>query len=89
MKFLVKKYRVISIWLSLAILALAFFIASDEGSRAVCVPIIFLLGTFLYLAGGIREWALNHMPTLMVEVILGFFMFTAAVESFLRLGGFV
>lgn len=89
MKFLLEKYRVISIWLSLIILALSFVIGSDEESRAFCVFLAFLTGTFLYAAGGAREWMLNRMTACLIEVILAVCMLTAAFLSLLRMGGII
>lgn len=89
MKFLVEKYRVISIWLSLIILALAFVIGSDEERRAFCVFLAFVAGTFLYSVGGMREWMLNRMTACLVEVLLAICMLTAAFLSLLRLGGII
>lgn len=89
MKFFVEKYRVISIWLSLIVLALAFVIGSDEESRAVCVFLVFVVGTLLYLVGAAREWMLNRMTACLVEALLAICMLTSALLSLLRLGGII
>lgn len=87
MKFLVEKYKVISIWLSLAILALAFYIGSDEECRAVCVPLALLLGTLLHLLGSTRELACNRMVACLIETVLTVVMVSGLILSLLGLGG--
>lgn len=87
MKFFVEKYRVISIWLSLIVLALAFVIGSDDENRAVCVFLVFVVGTLLYSVGAAREWMLNRMTACLVEALLAVCMLTSAILSLLRLGG--
>lgn len=89
MKFFVEKYRVISIWLSLLILVLGFVIGSDEESRAVCIFLVFVAGTFLYSAGGIRDWVRNRMTACLIEVLLAICMLTAAILSLMRMGGII
>lgn len=88
-KFLVEKYRVVSVWLSLAVLALAFVIGSDEECRMIFVPLAFAVGAVMYAAGGVREWAINRMPACLVEVLLAVCMTIAAVLSLLYLGGII
>ena len=87
MKFLVEKYKVISIWLSLAVLALAFYIGSDAECRAVCVPAAFLLGAMLYGLGGVREWYLNHLLGCLIDLILTLIMLAGLILSLLMAGG--
>lgn len=89
MKFLAEKYRVISIWLSLTILALAFVIGSDDENRAVCIFLAFAAGTLLYTAGAAREWMMNRMTACLIEGLLAVCMLTAAVLSLFRMGGII
>lgn len=89
MKFFAEKYRVISIWLSLIVLALAFVIGSNDERRAVCVFLVFAAGTLLYSVGAMREWAMNRMPACLVEGLLAVCMLTASILSLLRLGGII
>lgn len=89
MKFFVEKYRVISIWLSLIVLALAFVIGSDDERRAICVFLVFVVGTLLYSVGAAREWMLNRMTGCLVEALLAICMLTSAILSLLRLGGII
>lgn len=89
MKFLLTKYRLISIWLSLFILAMAFVIGSDEEIRAVCVPLAFAAGTLLYAAGALREWMRSRMTACLIEVIFAVCMLTGTFLSILRLGGII
>lgn len=89
MKFFAEKYRVISIWLSLIVLALAFVIGSEQESRAICVFLVFVAGTLLYSVGAVREWMLNRMPACLIEALLAVCMLTSAVLSLLRLGGII
>lgn len=87
MKFLVEKYKSISVWLSLAILALAFCIGSDTDCRNVCVPVAFLLGTVLYGLGGVWEWKQSRTVSCLVNFILALLTLTGAILSFLKAGG--
>ncbi len=87
MKFLVEKYRVVSIWLSLAILALGFYIGADEECRLVCVPLAFLLGAVLYLLGGICEWKSRRRFACLILVILTFMMLAGMAVSLVQWGG--
>lgn len=87
MKFLLKKYRVISICLSLAILTLAFVVGSDREWRAVCMTLAFFIGALLYGLGGVREWMLDRRFGSMVEIFLAVCMLIAMVLSLLYLGG--
>lgn len=89
MKFLLKKYRILSIWMSLGILTLAFVVGSDEEWRPICMTLAFLIGTFLYGFGGIREWMLGRRVGSMVELFLAVCMLIAVVLSLLSFGGFL
>lgn len=89
MKFFAEKYRVISIWLSLTVLALGFVIGSDDERRAVCVFLAFVVGTLLYSVGAAREWMLNRIPACLIEALLAVCMLTASILSLLRLGGII
>lgn len=89
MKFLLTKYRLISIWLSLFILAMAFVIGSDAGIRAVCIPFTFGAGTLLYAAGAVREWMLGWMTACLIEILFAICMLTGTFLSLLRLGGII
>lgn len=87
MKFLLKKYRIISVWLSLAVLTLAFVVGSDKEWRAVSMTLAFLAGFFLYGLGSIREWGLGRRVGSMVEIFLASCMLIALILSLLCLGG--
>lgn len=87
MKFLIEKYRVVSIWLSLAILVLGFCIGADQECRSVCVPLAFLLGAVLYLLGSIYEWKCRRRFASLVLVLLTFLMLAGVAVSFLYRGG--
>lgn len=87
MKFLLEKYRMFCIWLSLLILALAFIAGSDDEWRPFCVVLAFIAGAVMYGFGGIREWTLGHRVSSMVETFLAVCMWTAVVLSLLHLGG--
>lgn len=89
MKFLMGRYRTISIWLSLVILALAFVIGSDEAWHAIGVPAVFSVGFIMYLAGSIREWKLGKMTACLVDALLAVWALVAAFLSVLRLGGII
>lgn len=87
MKFLLEKYRVISIWLSLLVLTLAFVVGSDMEWRPVCAMLAFLAGAVMYGIGGAREWIVGHRTAGMVEICLAVCMWLAALLALLRLGG--
>lgn len=89
MKFIIKRYRIITIWLSLLIICFACVVGSDRPSRTICVPTAFILGMFLYLLGGIREWTRDHVTTALIELLLAVCMLIGAVLSLLRQGGFL
>lgn len=89
MKFLLTKYRLISIWLSLFILALAFVIGSDSEVRTVCIPFALGAGTLLYAAGAVREWMLSRMTACLIETLFAVCMLTGTFLSILRLGGII
>lgn len=88
-KFLVEKYRVVSVWLSLSVLALAFVIGSEEENRGFLVPLVFAVGAVMFAAGGVREWVMNRMPACLVEVLLAVCMTVASALSLLYLGGII
>lgn len=77
----------LSIWLSLIILSLAFVIGSDKPSRRICVPAVFLVGALMYLLGMIREWSRGRIPAVLIELLLAVCMAAGAVLSYFRLGG--
>lgn len=87
MRFLEKNYRLLSIWLSLLVLALAFVTGSDRPARAVCVTAAFFAGTLLYVLGSIREWMRNRVTAALIEMLLAVCMLTGGILSLLRLGG--
>ena len=89
MKWIVKNYRGISIWLSLFIVSLGFAVGSDHALRRTCVPLAFFAGALMYLSGGIREWANNRMPTALLEILLSFCMLGGLALSLIRQGGFL
>ena len=75
MKFIIKKYRMITIWLSLFILSAAFVVGSDRPSRGVC------------LLGSVRAWTKEHVTTALVELLLAVCMLTGTVLTLLQQGG--
>ena len=87
MKFLLEKYRVISIWLSLLILTLSFVAGSDMEWRPVCAMLAFLAGAVMYGMGGAREWTTGRRTACMVEICLAVCMWLAFLLALLRLGG--
>ncbi|MBS6396929.1 MAG: hypothetical protein KH452_07235 [Clostridiales bacterium] len=89
MRFLLGKYRIIVIWMSLLILALAFLIGSDTGCCEAVMPLAFAAGTLIYVLGAVREWMQNRMFACMIEALLVIVMLTGLVLSLLRLGGMV
>lgn len=89
MKFLLTKYRILSVWMCLIILTLSFVVGSDMEWRQVCMTLAFLTGALLYSLGGIREWMLGRRVGSMVELFLSVCMWIAAVLSLLCLGGFL
>ena len=89
MKFLVDKYRDISIWLSLLIITLGFILASDVRLRAAGVPLIFALGALLFALGSLYERSRNRVLAWIAELILSVCMLAAAAAAVLQLGGFL
>lgn len=87
MKFIAAKYRMLSIWLSLIIVSLAFVIGSDKPSRRICVPAAFLVGALMYLLGVIREWSRGRRAAVLIELLLMICMMTGAVLSIFQWGG--
>lgn len=85
MKLWLKRYQIVSICLSLAIVSLAFVIGSEKEYRAVFTVIVFFLGTLLYLVGSVREWVRNRMTACVLEAVLAVCMLTGAVLSLVRL----
>lgn len=79
----------ITIWLSLLILCLAFVISSDQTGRILGVPVMFGGGTLLYLVGGARAWMRKQTTIVLVEFLLAVCMLTGGILSLLRLGGFL
>lgn len=86
MRFLLDKFRVISICLSLFIITLGFIIASDKEMRAVGVPLIFLAGMLMYVLGSLYEQRKNRAAWI-AELLLAVCMLAAAAAAVLRLGG--
>lgn len=89
MRFVEKRYRQLTICLSLLVLALAFVTGSDRSARAVCVTGAFFAGTLLYLLGSIREWMRSRVTAALIEALLAVCMLTGGILSLLRLGGFL
>jgi len=87
MKFILKRYQTISIWLSLLIISLAFVIDSDRSARNVFVPIAFFAGMLLYMLGGIREWTQSRLTAALIEASLAVCMLIGGILSLFRLGG--
>ena len=79
----------ISIWLSLIILTLAFIVGSDQSVRAVGIPFTFLAGMLLYLAGSVRDLVENHMAAALLQIVFAVCMLVGKILSFLHLGGFL
>ena len=87
MKRFLERYRNITVWLSLFILAMGFVAASDEEQRMVCMLFAFLAGAFLFGAGTAREWAVKNQPGVFCYAVLTAAMWMAVVITILRLGG--
>jgi hypothetical protein len=87
MKLLLKEYRNISIWLSLAILVLFFVAISDAGRHSICVLTAFLLGAFLFTLGSIRGWKLGYRLVWLGDGALATVMWLASVWMAFELGG--
>ncbi len=87
MKFGQEKYRIISIWMSLIIIALAFVAGSDDESRPIVLALAFALGTILYGVGGFFEWKRKQRIACAVESVLAVLMCAAAILSLFRMGG--
>ncbi|MBR5509570.1 MAG: hypothetical protein IKV59_05905 [Lachnospiraceae bacterium] len=87
MKFLVEKYKVVSVWLSLAILALGFYIGANQECRDICVPFTFLLGMVMYLSGCIYEWRHRRRFAGIILLILTLLMAAGMVFSVFGWGG--
>ena len=87
MKGFLERYRNITVWLSLFILAMGFVAASDEEQRMVCMLFAFLAGAFLFGAGTAREWAVKNQPGVSCYAVLTAAMWMAVVVTILRLGG--
>ena len=56
MKGFLEKYRNISVWLSLFILAMWFVGASDQENRMPCMLLAFLAGAGIFGSGAAREF---------------------------------
>jgi hypothetical protein len=87
MKLLLKSYRNVSIWFSLAILMLFFVAVSDAGWRSICVLTAFLLGAILFTLGSIRGWKLNYRLVWLGDGALAAVMWLASVWMAFELGG--
>ena len=67
MKGFLEKYRNISVWLSLFILAMWFVGASDQENRMPCMLLAFLAGAGIFGSGAAREWTMdNRLGSLML-----------------------
>ncbi len=60
MRFFIEKYRSLSVWLSLAIIAMAFVAGSADSNTSCCITAAFLTGAVMYGIGGAREWSLGR-----------------------------
>lgn len=60
MKGFLEKYRNISVWLSLFILAMWFVGASDQENRMPCMLLAFLAGAGIFGSGAAREWTMDN-----------------------------
>lgn len=87
MKLLVEKYRTISVWLSLIVIALGFVIGSDDPRKSLCIPIAFLAGTIMYVTGGLREWMLGRRASALIHECLAVLMLVCMVLYLFQLGG--
>ena len=73
MKGCLEKYRNISVWLSLFILAMWFVGASDQENRMPCMLLAFLAGAGIFGSGAAREWTMdNRLGSLIYAVLTGF-----------------
>ena len=87
MRWIAKKYQVISIWLSLVILTLAFIVGSDQSVQGIGVPFTFLAGMLLYLAGAVRDLVQSHMAAALIQMMISVCMLAGMTLSLLHLGG--
>ena len=87
MKFIERQYRTLSVWLSLAVITLAFMAGSVRSGRNICVTAAFFAGFLLYLLGTVREWQRSHMTAALIEALLAVCMLVSGILSLLRLGG--
>ena len=87
MKGFLERYRNITVWLSLFILAMGFVAVSDEEQRMVCMLFAFLAGAFLFGAGTAREWTMDNRLGSLIYAVLTGFMWAAVVLAGLSMGG--
>lgn len=87
-KFLIEKYRVLSIWSCIGILALAAVVFSDDVHKELCILVIFLLAALLYGSGALREWSTTGRKIVgLIQAVMAVMALTAAVLQCLRMGG--
>lgn len=87
-KFFIEKYRVLSIWACIAILALAAVVLSDDTHKELCILVIFFLAAFLYGIGAFREWNTTKRKIMgLIQAVMAMMALTAAALQILRMGG--
>ncbi|HBN56610.1 MAG TPA: hypothetical protein DD414_07520 [Lachnospiraceae bacterium] len=87
MKFVLQKYQIISVTLSLLILCAGFTAASDQEKRGICFLLALLFGILLYAIGSIRAGSLKRLPVCVIEGCMSLGLLAAAVLVLLRMGG--
>ena len=87
MKGFLEKYRNISVWLSLFILAMWFVGASDQENRMPCMRLAFLAGAGIFGSGAAREWTMDNRLGSLIYAVLTGFMWAAVVLAGLSMGG--
>ena len=99
MKGFLEKYRNISVWLSLFILAMWFVGASDQENRMPCMGLTsnkylimlmllaFLAGAGIFGSGAAREWTMDNRLRSLIYAVLTGFMWAAVVLAGLSMGG--
>lgn len=87
MKGFLERYRNITVWLSVFILAMGFVGASDKEHRSWCMLLAFLAGILLFGTGTVREWNEKNQPGIFCHAMLTSAMAMAAVLTILQMGG--
>ncbi len=87
MKGFLEKYRNISVWLSLFILAMWFVGASDHENRMLCMLLAFLAGAASFGIEAVQEWMADNWILCLICAIVTGFMWAAVLLTGLSMGG--